>query len=367
MTKRRLFTIKEDTQNAVTIDGFAIGTSADFKVTKDYVVQRFNEFNEKYFGNQLEVAEDKICVRLTQNKFGAVFVKINEKKGTSQVEEFLINSYYIRPEKNICETILHEMIHVYQHEVLFPLGKFTHEMDIHGDTFINKMKELNSVGWNVVTESTSRNPSAKNYKPVGRKNYEEVSKHFIPWMNSPEYYNLYLYLPKDLTKIHSTNNGNILYNVVEKMWNRKGVSRDSNSWVVSSQLSPYIRFTFGENRDYYIYNILQSEFSDKLKNKNLFSSTFAVTHEILGQGYASDFTKKVKEIQIRTFKGSYKFLQQLEASGAIKSIDGRTLPNVEQEIKESTTKEKQLLTSLENDPDIKILDIEGDWISLEIY
>ncbi len=104
------------------------------KVTVNFLVQKFNEFNPLYFNNELKIP----YFRITKTK--SILGRCSCGKLLHIIE---ISDYFDREEKDICNTLLHEMIHLYIFQ------KCIFDTSNHGVIFKQHMKRINKFGWNV--------------------------------------------------------------------------------------------------------------------------------------------------------------------------------------------------------------------------
>ena len=92
----------------------------------------FNLFNEKYFNNSLPVVDIKYC---NSKSYVGIFNPNKNKNGRFTIK---ISQYYELPIIEIENTLIHEMIHLWQW--------VNNYRDVHGSSFIKKMNEINSIG-----------------------------------------------------------------------------------------------------------------------------------------------------------------------------------------------------------------------------
>lgn len=170
------------------IDGFLVGTSKDFIPTIEYIEKMFNAFNVKYFNSQLflitpkEIKEsflsslfpNRIIIEiksysgsLGECKVGLYCKDKDETPLLYVVEKLIINSKYLRSEKNYCEILLHEMIHIWEYQALNK-GRVGHSKE-----FLDKKEEINKKGWNIITEELE-----DNLKDRGLMNIQEIINNF---------------------------------------------------------------------------------------------------------------------------------------------------------------------------------------------
>lgn len=131
------------------IDGFMVDTKSGFIPTVNYVAKRYKEFNKKYFEDKLPT----IPIRIADTKGSAGMVRFCWRNGQVTIKEFCISQKYGYPEEVVCNTILHELIHVYQHAILHE--QHHGNSDAHGMSFIKEMKRINAFGWKINTRVTA--------------------------------------------------------------------------------------------------------------------------------------------------------------------------------------------------------------------
>lgn len=128
------------------IDGFQLSKAKVFKISIPYIQKRYNEFNKKYFNDELPIVPLELGKRKTC--WGCVKSVYSYITYENKVIYLLISTTFSRSECDYCETLLHEMIHVYQLLILKNRGG-------HGSDFKQKMNEINKFGWEVKTSGDS--------------------------------------------------------------------------------------------------------------------------------------------------------------------------------------------------------------------
>jgi hypothetical protein len=116
--------------------------------TPQWMQKNFALFNQKYFGNVL--IPPKFIVTNLNNMWG--YYKFNGEYNvlTRNVTNIpnpgiiYLTNKYSREEKNVQNTLLHEMVHVYIYTILkkYPLQQ-------HGNYFKRIANKLNALGWNI--------------------------------------------------------------------------------------------------------------------------------------------------------------------------------------------------------------------------
>lgn len=101
-----------------------------FNLTINTMYHWFNEYNEKYFDNELFMPDFKI--KKTKSYLGKAFCLKNV---------LIISTYLDRTEKEYQNTFIHEMIHFWQWQ--------NYRMVDHKETFRRKAAEINKDGWQI--------------------------------------------------------------------------------------------------------------------------------------------------------------------------------------------------------------------------
>lgn len=152
---------------------FGISDSKAITLNVSYIRKMFDKFNEAYFNNGLSLEGVKVSAySSTRHSAGSVIsrspvmyranyylgpteISSREDGCYQQILEFRIGEYrkrINRTEKSWCEIIIHEMIHMYQYQIL---RRISPEINYesrggHGPTFTTKMKEINEIGgWDI--------------------------------------------------------------------------------------------------------------------------------------------------------------------------------------------------------------------------
>ena len=193
---------KEDT---ITIDGFTLGLDSSFVPTKDWVRAKLRVFNRTYFDNKLEVEQLKIKIYPFKTCIGRVQATYSYSKRTGDIVSYDINylgisTYYTRSELTFATTLLHEMIHLYQFEVLHRQDIINGKMNCHGETFTNKMGNINTHGWKVDVRETTEEVyerGAVNDKILQRQERKNDADKYSVVFCVPEYYYTSPLLPRD--------------------------------------------------------------------------------------------------------------------------------------------------------------------------
>lgn len=151
-------------------------------VTIDWIKRNYEVFNEKYFNNELPMVNFKIS--RAKNTWGYASYKIDRVNNTIIPYELKISNYYDSPERIKLNTLLHEMIHIYDY-TKHPHRFFNHRKisnrtyDAHGWWFKEQCERINADGWDVATnvqnyEIADSTLSAKSQLAIQRKLRDSV-------------------------------------------------------------------------------------------------------------------------------------------------------------------------------------------------
>lgn len=343
--------------NTVNIDGYIVGEDNTFSPTKDYIYNKFLEFNKKYFDNKLSLNSELFKVFPYKHVLGQVETKFYVNRNTAKVVHFGISNYYSRSEKTCCNTILHEMIHVYQYQVLLPQRLFVVGENLaHGYTFIEKMKEINSHGWEVHTGETMveyENRGEVNPAIIAR---EENKKNKIEEISDFSKYYLYIFVPEDILLVNTLDKGQLSFVIIDK--------------TEAEDLDFYLDHAFCHKnyfRKYpkiiYKYNMEESSFTELLKKSDYYSARYRIIFKNLIK--SKDFLTYIFK---RSFSFPYEKFKKLENEGMIKNIEGKRLPELNTEMKESQQSGiTQVKKRLERDPYVTVLNSdEEDVITIAV-
>lgn len=109
------------------------------ELTLDYIKTNFDKFNGKYFDGCLVIPKFKIVyVKSYLGRFA--WKKVNGGKSDYTIS---ISGMLDRSDNDFCNTILHEMIHLYIHQYGVP------DNGSHGRVFQRVAKRINADGWNI--------------------------------------------------------------------------------------------------------------------------------------------------------------------------------------------------------------------------
>lgn len=120
----------------------------------------FKEYNKKYFNNILNTPT--FVISKTRRALG----DFNPLNGNPRIR---VSSYYQRDEKSYQQTLIHEMIHLWQWQTKTADRQ-------HGYDFKRKAKEINRDGWDIKRTSTLTSDE----KSTGL----EVTCYIMTWLNT---------------------------------------------------------------------------------------------------------------------------------------------------------------------------------------
>lgn len=99
-------------------------------ITKTYLENKFNKYNNEYFGGKLIMPTFRII---------NTYRRLGQYRGRTNT--ISISTYFDRDEKGFDQTLIHEMIHEWQWQ--------TYRHVDHGNTFKAKAREINRYGWDI--------------------------------------------------------------------------------------------------------------------------------------------------------------------------------------------------------------------------
>ena len=130
------------------------------KLTTTQLRVWFKEYNKKYFNNTLNIP--MFVISNTRRALG----DFNPLGGHPRIR---ISVFYQREEKSYQQTLIHEMIHLWQWQTKTADRQ-------HGYDFKRKAKEINRDGWNI-SRTTKLNFEEKSTAP-------EVTCYIMTWLNT---------------------------------------------------------------------------------------------------------------------------------------------------------------------------------------
>lgn len=159
-------------------------------LTIEFIKENFHKYNNKYFDGTLK--EPTFKITNTRRRLGCCKWKTiyyNQKVYTIE-----ISNYFQRSEKDYCQTLIHEMIHLYiRQNDIYDNGKH------HGPVFYRWADKINQDGWSISrtdsTEGCDCNMVGKEYQVCI---YHNVKKdYYFEFVLSPQkveyYFDLFYY------------------------------------------------------------------------------------------------------------------------------------------------------------------------------
>lgn len=108
------------------------------QLTINFIREAFMKYNKKYFSNSLMAPDFKI--NKSFRKFGTCAARLY---GTRRHYTITISNCFERTEDEYCNTIIHEMIHLYIFQ------NHIKDTSSHGQVFKNIAQRINKDGWNI--------------------------------------------------------------------------------------------------------------------------------------------------------------------------------------------------------------------------
>lgn len=124
-------------------------------VTIEFLEANYNKFNNEYFYGKLP----KVSFKISNSKrtWGSASYKYDWKNSSIIPERITISNYYDSPKDVKLNTLLHEMIHIYDYtcfpEHFIKNGKRV-GYDAHGTWFKTECQRLKKYGWNIDKSAT---------------------------------------------------------------------------------------------------------------------------------------------------------------------------------------------------------------------
>ena len=109
-------------------------------ITLDYIKSNFDKFNVKYFNGELITPKFKIT--RVKSYLGQLSWKYINGERTNYL--ISISAMFDRSDKDFCNTILHEMIHLYIRQ-----NNIKDTRPHHGRVFYQIADRINQYGWNI--------------------------------------------------------------------------------------------------------------------------------------------------------------------------------------------------------------------------
>ena len=145
-----------------------------FNLTTSVMYHWFNEFNDKYFDNELFMPTFQI--KQTKTYLGKAFGSRNH---------IIISNYLDRTEKEFQNTFIHEMIHLWQWKKYRDVN--------HGYTFKKKAAEINADGWHIkrCSATNGAKPSIMKTDEVYIATFNYLNRNCYSKLNAKNYYSCY--------------------------------------------------------------------------------------------------------------------------------------------------------------------------------
>ena len=120
-------------------------------VTKKWIEKNYNEFNRRYFDGVLP--QVKFHTSHSQRRWGYAAYVYDMVNNTVTPYSLTISNYYDTSERVKQNTLLHEMIHIYEYytypERFVRHRKHERRYDAHGKFFQTIARRINRDGWNI--------------------------------------------------------------------------------------------------------------------------------------------------------------------------------------------------------------------------
>lgn len=162
--------IFEEKNHKIFINGIFVSDEGVLDPTGEWLCKKYKQFNKTYFNNNLSYLTPNDFEIIDSNKNAAFtdqdiyFNNLGEKIILFGKPKIYFSRFYQRTEKECCEILLHEMIHIYVIEI----ARLVEPNLGHGNQFINKLNEINSYGWDIPILGV-RKLDKKIYKEIENK------------------------------------------------------------------------------------------------------------------------------------------------------------------------------------------------------
>lgn len=149
-------TLFEENAHQVIIDGLYVKDEVTLDPTPEWLVKKYRYFNRRYFDNELsQLSEKDFTINGSNQEATFTDQEVYYSNKNNRVVTFskpliLFSRFYKRTEKQCCEILLHEMIHIYVTEVC----RVIEENNGHGENFVDKATYIRQFGWNVEVDKT---------------------------------------------------------------------------------------------------------------------------------------------------------------------------------------------------------------------
>jgi hypothetical protein len=332
---RRLF---ESDRNTVVIDGVLVDVDDNFNPTIDWVRKRLIELNTKYFNGKLDVTSFPIERYSRVDTLGGIAYDTGyDSYGNlinSKITGFVISTNYAGSERDFVNVLLHEMIHIFQIQILKKAVVLsvngTVHLEFHDDNFTRKMNEFNSLGWEISI--------VKDIKDLKLKN---------TGVNTMEGYSVIFYIPNFYYDANTKKNkDNVLFQIIK---NEEWVGADES--LLREVASIIVTRGFRYSLTSYIKD--NSSFTRGVENKDLLEENNRIIKqkfkELLNseENYRDQGEILKKYILSKTITLCYsEFLNHMENKDFVLENSSlyTALPEAPQELKESKEeKEEEML------------------------
>lgn len=143
------------------------------KITTALIAEWFEGFNWAYFDNKLKTPKFELCN--TKTILGQYVGR--EKK-------IRVSTYYDATEKQYKNTLLHEMVHLWQHQTMqadyLGLQRGQKRRSVHGDSFKRMAAVINRDGWDIERTGT-HGKRAEDTKAKSRG--DRTVRYLVTWKN----------------------------------------------------------------------------------------------------------------------------------------------------------------------------------------
>lgn len=115
-------------------------------VTVEWMKKKFQEFNKKYWNGEIETPVFKTS--RSEHLFGQALCNIDRRTWKTHDYALKMSIYYDQPEHYLEETLLHEMIHLYEYQTRPHIFKYKF-YNCHGWFFKKEADRINADGYNI--------------------------------------------------------------------------------------------------------------------------------------------------------------------------------------------------------------------------
>ena len=144
-------------------------------VTIDWIRERYNKFNKMYFFDKLP-KDLEFKISRSKDTWGEAAFNVNLRLNTITPAFISLSNYYDSPEYVKENTLIHEMIHVYdyvtnpQHYII--MHKRNRRYNSHGTWFKNECKRLAQYGYDIQENITEEQEKCSTLSKSARLNLE---------------------------------------------------------------------------------------------------------------------------------------------------------------------------------------------------